>query len=230
MSGLSLWRSIGLLHFNEFQANLTKRYANGLTVFAALQLNAQHDADYFANPYDTAPTWEPSNNSMPYRITGEGLYELPLGKGKAFAKAGIASTLLGGFQLGGSYERQPGPLLQFGNLFYLGTPSSKIKLKHPVYVNNLGNGSTYTGTGFVTNPSCQPNGYNARVFPQRVDGLRQQATDTIQASLQRNFHITEQFNFKARCEAYNLLNRQVLAAPITTPTSSNFGQVVADGG
>lgn len=88
---------------------------------------------------------------------------------------------------------------------------------------------TYTGTGFVTNPSCQPNGYNVRAFPQRVDGLRQQATDTLQASFQRHFQITERFNLEARCEAYNVLNRQSFAAPITSPTSSNFGQVVSDG-
>lgn len=28
MGGLSLWRSIGLSHFNEFQANLIHRYAH----------------------------------------------------------------------------------------------------------------------------------------------------------------------------------------------------------
>jgi hypothetical protein len=33
--------------------------------------------------------------------------------------------------------------------------------------------STYSGTGFVTNPACQPTANNLRVFPTRVNGVRQ---------------------------------------------------------
>lgn len=254
MSGLSLYRSIGLSHFNEFQANLTKRYAQGLTLLASLQLNDQQDADYFANSYDAKPSWEPSNNSMPYRITAQATWELPFGKGKAFLNTGILSKIAGGFQIASSWERQAGSLIEFGNLFYMGTPTKDIKLKHPVYANNLGIGKgynyiqwlnpgnvtavydkntgtcTYTGTGFVTDANCQPNGYNSRVFPHRIEGLRQQAPDTIQLSVQRKFQLTERFSFEARGEAFNLLNRQVFGSPNTSPTSTNFGQITGDGG
>lgn len=250
-NGLQMWRSIGLSRFSEIQANVTRRYSHGLTVMAGLQLNNQHDADFFANPYDTKPTWRPSNNSLPYRVTASVLYELPLGKGKAFANSGMLSKLLGGFQLGSSWERQPGQMLEFNNLFYIGD-TSHIKLQHPIYVNNLGqpNGynyiqwlsvgnvvaaydtvsqtCTYTGTGFVTDPRCQPNGFNSRAFPTRIDGVRQQAPDTLQASLQRRFRLSERFNFEARMEAYNVLNRQPLSAPQVSVTNNQFGQVVGD--
>ena len=251
-SGLQMWRSVGLSRFSEFQANLTRRYARGLTVMAGLQLNNQHDADFFANPYDTNPTWRPSNNSLPYRITAAVLYELPFGKGRAFANSGILSKLFGGFQLGSSWERQSGQMIEFNNLFYIGD-TSIIKLQQPVYVNNLGNGPTgynyiqwlnvgnvlatydpnsqtctYTGTGFVTNPQCQPNGYNTRAFPTRLSSVRQQAPDTLQASLQRNFRLSERFSFEARLEAYNVLNRQPLNPPQNSVTNNQFGQVVSD--
>lgn len=130
---------------------------------------------------------------MPYRIVAEGLYDLPFGKGKAFANSGLASKLLGGFQIGGSYERQPGSLLQFANVFYIGTPTEKIKLRHPVYVNNLGvvpggynfvqwldignvtatySGGvcTYTGTGFVTNPAASRTVTTPGCFPSASMG------------------------------------------------------------
>jgi hypothetical protein len=141
--------------------------------------------------------------------------------------------------------------VQFSNLFYVGTPDKSIKLKHPVYVNGLASGGSnyvqwlnvgsvtatyasdgtcsYSGTGFVTNASCQPTSYNVRVFPQRVEGVRQEATDTIQASLQRRVDLSERLHFEARCEAYNLLNRQVLGTPNTTVTATNFGRITADG-
>ncbi|WP_446743411.1 carboxypeptidase regulatory-like domain-containing protein [Silvibacterium acidisoli] len=251
MTGFAMYQSLGESHFQELQFNLTRRYHSGLTLMGALQLNDQHDRDYFANVYDPAPSWEPSNNSMPYRVTGEALYELPFGHDREWLRNGIASKVLGGYQLTGSYERQPGPLLVFSNLFYIGTPNKDIKLKHPVYVNNQANGGsnyvqwlnkgkvtasysggtcTYTGTGFVTNSSCQPNSYNETVFPTRVNGVRAQATDTIQMGVQRKVAITERVGFEARIEAYNLLNRQVLGTPNVTPTSATFGQITADGG
>ncbi|MBO0799774.1 MAG: hypothetical protein J2P31_13215, partial [Blastocatellia bacterium] len=254
--GLNMWRSVGTSHFNEFQANVTHRYAGGLTLLGSLQLNNQKDADYFANPYDSTPTWEPSNNSMPYRITAATTYDLPFGKGRAFANSGILSKILGGFQIASSWEHQAGALLEFGNLFYIGDPTAdNIKLKDPKYANNLGavpggynyiqwlnvgdvtatydkttGTCTYSGTGFVTNPNCQPNGYNSRAFPHRIAGLRQQALDTLQASVQRKFRLSERFGLELRCDAFNVLNHQVLAAPITSPTASNFGQIIGDSG
>jgi hypothetical protein len=250
-SGLQMWRSVGLSHFSEIQVNLIRRYSRGLTVMAGLQLNNQRDADFFANPYDPAPTWRPSNNSLPYRVTASVLYELPFGKRKPLANSGILSKVLGGFQLASSWERQAGQMLEFNNLFYIGD-TSDIKLQDPVYVNNLGKPGgynyiqwlnvgnvvatydpstktcTYTGTGFVNNPQCQPNSYNSRVFPTRINGVRQQAPDTLQASLQRKIRISERFNFEARMEAYNVLNRQPLSAPQMSVTNNQFGQVVGD--
>ncbi len=251
MSGLSIYKSLGQSHFQEVQINLTRRYAQGLTLMAALQLNDQHDRNYYANPFDASLSWQPSNNSLPYRFTAEGLYLLPFGHGQRWINSGWGSAIVGGMQVGGSYELQPGPLLAFGNLFYLGTPGKDIKLKHPVYVNNQASGGynyvqwlnpgnvtatysngacTYSGTGFVTNSQCQPNGYNLLVFPTRVNGVRSESTDTIQANVQRNFQFSERFVLETRIEAFNLLNRQVLGNPNLTPSNSEFGQITADGG
>ena len=249
MSGFGMYRSVGESHFHEAQVNVTKRYGGGLVMNGSLQMNWQNDRDYYANAYDANPSWEPSNNSMPYRITGSVLYELPIGRGKRWVSSGMLGKVVGGLQLAGSYERQPGPLVAFGNLYYIGTPSKDIKLKHPVYVNTLDTGGsayvkwlnpgnvtttysggscTYSGTGFVTNSSCQPM-YNSRLFPTRVKGVRQQATDTVQASIQKKFSITDRVQLETRCDAYNLLNRQVLGAPNVTPTSANFGRITGDG-
>jgi len=251
MSGLSMYQSLGQSHFQEAQINLTKRYNQGLTLMAALQLNDQHDRNYYANPFDTSLSWQPSNNSLPYRFTAEGLYLLPFGHGQRWVHSGLGAAIVGGMQIGGSYELQPGPLLDFGNLFYLGSPGKDIKLKHPVYVNGQASGGynrvqwlnpgnvtttysngtcTYSGTGFVTNSQCQPNSYNLQVFPTRVNGVRSESTDTIQANVQRTFHLSERFSLETRIEAFNLLNRQVLGNPDLSPSDSEFGQITADGG
>jgi hypothetical protein len=260
MSGLSLNQSLGESHFQELLITLTRRYSGGLTVMTSLQVNDDHDRDYFANPFDGLPSWEPGNFSEPVRFTAEGVYDLPFGRGKTWATSGWLARAFGGFQLSGSWEAQPGPLVNFGNAFYVGKiQASSIKINHPVYVNNQAAGGsnyvqwltpgtvvanvttttnsdgsvtttcTYSGNGFVTNPACQPTGYNLRVFPTRVNGVRQMGMNGIDANIQRTFAIREGMSLEATFNVYNLMNHQVLGGVNSNPTDPNFGRVFGDG-
>jgi len=252
LTGLTFDHAVGQSHFQELQINVSKRMSHGLSLMVAYQKNDQHDRDYYANAIDTTPSWEPSNNSAPYRLTTEGVYELPFGRGKRWASSGWTSAIFGGLHVNGSYEIQPGTLIGFSNLFYIGNVNaSNILMKPPLEHTDLVGGHfwtqwlnpgnvtttysggvcTYTGTtGFVTNPSCQPNSYNLRVFPTRVNGVRAEGPNTIQANVQRNFHIWERVNLETRFDVYNLLNRQVIGSPQTSVTNAQFGEVTSDGG
>jgi hypothetical protein len=260
MAGLSLNQSLGQSHFQEALVSLTRRYSRGLTLMASVQFNDQHDRDYFANGFDPSPSWEPTNYSEPVRFTMEGVYNLPFGRGKAWATDGWKSGVFGGFQVSGSYEAQPGILVNFNNLFYVGNVnSSAIKIKTPTYHNDQASGGsnyvqwvnpgtatatastttnsdgstttscTYSGNGFVTNPACQPTGYNLRVFPTRVNGVRQMGMNGAAASVQRTFPIRERMSLETTFNVYNLFNHQVLGGVNTNPTDPNFGRVTSDG-
>jgi hypothetical protein len=261
MTGLTLNEPIGESKFQELQVNVTRRYDQGLTLTAGLQFNNQKDRDYFYNPFDPWPSWEASNTSLPVRFTAEGVWTLPLGRGKAFANSGWKSAVFGGFQFAGSYEAATGDLITFGNLFYMGTPHARdIKIKNPPFYNLQPQGGSnyvqwlnqadvatavpvtttvngvktttcsYSGTGFVTNTSCQPNGYNLRVFPRRISGVRQMGLNGANANGERSFNLGEKgTSLVLRFEVYNLFNHEVIAAPNTTVTSSQFGWVTSDG-
>jgi hypothetical protein len=140
-------------------------------------------------------------------------------------------------------------------MFYSGQiKASAIKIKQPIYVNGLSSGGydyvqwlnpgravatavttnnittcSYSGTGFVTNPSCQPNGYNLLVFPTRINGVREMGMNGMNATVARTFHIWERTTLETSLLGYNIFNHQILSAPNTSPTSSNFGQVTSDG-
>jgi len=254
MNGLTMYRSIAQSHFQQLLITYTRRYSNGLSIMATGQYNVQNDRDYRANAFDPYLSWEPSNNSRPLRVTIQGVWDLPFGRGKKWANSGLASKLLGGFRLDGTYEAQNGLLVNFGNLFYVGDVNANaIKLRHPVYVNNLANGGslyvkwlnpgnvvattstnsgvttcTYSGTGFVTNSSCQPNSYNLRTFPTRVSGVRQMGLSNFNANIARTFKISKRVNFETTMNVYNLFNHQTLGAPNVTPTSNQFGWVTSD--
>ena len=254
MGGFSVQRSIGETTFHQLQLNLTRKFSRGLTFITALQLNDQHDRDWFANGFDTTPSWEPSNSSRPYRFTAQTVWELPVGRGRKFLNSGLLSTVFGGFQLNFTYELQPGPMVTFGNLFYIGNPNNLL-LSKPIYNDALAAGGsdyvqwltagnvtatpvldsngvvtscTYTGTGLVTNPQCQPN-FNYTMFPHRLNGLRQMALNNMNANVQRHFRLGERASFEARFETYNTFNHQVLAGPNTSPTDPNFGRVTGEG-
>lgn len=87
----------------------------------------------------------------------------------------------------------------------------------------------YGGNGFVTNPSCQPNSYNERVFPTRINGVRAMGMNNVNGNVSRTFHIAERMNLQTSFLVYNVFNHQGLSGPNATPTSSNFGRVTGDG-
>ncbi|HEX3940288.1 MAG TPA: TonB-dependent receptor [Acidobacteriaceae bacterium] len=253
-SGLSIYRSIGQSKFRELQVNVNRRYSHGLTFMGAFQWNSQRDLDWFRNGFDATPNWELSNNSVPFRFTAEGIYQLPLGRGKAWATSGWQNAIFGGFQVNTTYEVAPGAMIQFGSEWYVGAiNANNIQSKHPLMVNgifagghnyiqwlNVGNITTtynsttgacsYNGTkGFVTLSNCQPN-YNLTQFPPFISGVRAKGPDQVQLGVQRTFHVKDRVDFETRAEAYNLFNRQVFSAfPDTGPTDSTFGQITGDG-
>jgi hypothetical protein len=257
MNGLTINQAIGESHFQQILVNMTRRYSSGITLMGSVQFNDQHDRDHRANGFDPQLSCEPSNYSLPLRATVEGVWDLPFRKGKHWANSGWQSAAFGGFKLNGTYEAQNGQLINFGNLFYVGDIKlSAIKIRHPIYVNNLASGGSlyvqwlnpgnvtavgsfnsttgvttcsYSGTGFVTISACQPSGYNLRVFPTRVNGVRQMGLNGVNANVARDFHIVERLNLETTLEVYNLFNHDVLAPPNTSVTSNQFGWVTSDG-
>lgn len=250
LGGLSAQNPLGQSHFQEILVTATKRMSHGLDFTVAFQKNHQYDRDYYANAFNTQMSWEPSNTSLPYRLTAEALYELPFGRGKMWANSGLASAIFGGFKVNATYELSPGTLLEWGNLFYVGNVNaSDIMLKKPTYYTNVTSGTayvqwlnpadiatatvnsdgscSYSGAGFVANPSCQPNGYNLRAFPTRVNGVRQQVMDNMMGNIQRSIPLKEGVVLELRFDAANVFNHQMLATPNESVTNSQFGQITS---
>jgi hypothetical protein len=153
MNALRLYKSNGTSQFQEFQANLSKRMANGLVANFSYQKNLQYDRDFYENQFDPRPSLESSLISPPWRITATWVYTLPFGRAQRFARSGMMSALVGGLNLSGSFEANPGTLLTFSgngspngnpNIFFIGDPDS-VRLHKTVYNTS---GSTPTINGF----------------------------------------------------------------------------------
>jgi hypothetical protein len=153
LSTLRFYPSVGTSQFQEFQANVSKRISNGLVANFAYQKNLQYDRDYYEYLYSTHPSLESTLLTPPWRATATWVYTLPFGPSQRFARNGVASTLLGGFRLSGSWETNPGTLLTFtsngstsgqSNIFFVGDPNS-IRIKNNTSFNTSGTVPTIYG-------------------------------------------------------------------------------------
>jgi len=63
------------------------------------------------------------------------------------------------------------------------------------------------------------------VFPFRVDGVRGQSLQFVNANVARTFGLGGRRSFNFRVDIQNLFNRELYSTPNLDPTSRNFGQV-----
>jgi hypothetical protein len=118
---------------HSLEVNVNKRFSNGLTGFFSFNANSVR-ATRTVEEYDREPTiWQGSNDARPWRLVGVGSYELPFGRGRQFlSNGGVAAALASNWQISGTWEYQPGALLDWGgqNIFFYGDLDD-IKLDNP---------------------------------------------------------------------------------------------------
>ena len=215
------------------QIMVNRRYANGFTANMALSFTRTR-SNRTVNEFDREPTlWLDDNNSRPYRLSGGAVYELPFGANRRWlSDGGVVAALAGGWQLAGTFERQPGSLIQFNNNLFFNGDINNIKKDDPEIALDV-NGSIdpskywFNIEGFERNPAATPTAFNTRAFPFQVDGLRGPGLTYVNLNIQRNFGIGGRRTLQARFDIQNLLNYAAFGNPVTDPTNTNFGKVVS---
>src|SRR2546427_9649445 len=115
-------RPLGEAKGRSLLINVARRFGSGFTANAAFSFNRSR-RNRTVEEYDREPTlWWDDNNSRPYRMTAAAVYELPFGRRKPMLNSGgVLAAIVGGWQAAGTFERQPGSLVNFNtNLFYYG--------------------------------------------------------------------------------------------------------------
>ena len=108
-------------HSLELQVN--RRFANGLSGFLSFFANSVR-YNRTVEEFDREPTlWQGSNDARPWRLAGVASYELPFGRGRQFlTDGGMLAAFASNWQVAGTWEFQPGALLDWGNqnIFFYG--------------------------------------------------------------------------------------------------------------
>jgi hypothetical protein len=221
---------LGEVKVHALQINVNRRFSAGLTANVALSFNSTR-SNRTVEEFDRAPTlWLNDNSGRPYRLSGGAVYEMPFGSGKPMLNdGGVLAAVVGGWQMGGTFETQPGSLLGFGNLFYYGDPAA-IKKSNPEIA--LKPDGTIDQTkywfnveNFERDSAKTPTSFQTRAFPFLIEGLRGPGLTYVNINFVRNLKIGGRKTIQARVDIQNLFNYAAYNNPSTDPTNTNFGKV-----
>jgi hypothetical protein len=235
--------NIGNATYNSLQMKAEKRYSKGLFVLASYTWSKTiTDSNSQLGGFFSSGARDNYNRSLekalatydvPSRLVVAFTYELPIGPGKPLLPRGVASKIVGGWQVTGILTYQDGvplgvsanntlPLFNGGN-----TPNpvagQRVENSFGGFdpaKNVLLNAAAFSipapGT-FGSSAQILP---NARSFPVYNEDF----------GLQKKFFIREpSLYFELRFEMFNAFNRVVFGGPATGINDANFGQVSGQG-
>jgi hypothetical protein len=223
---------------NEMRVMYQKRWSHGfqsMVQYAHMWGRQQ----WLANQFDPEPEWQLNSNIRPNRLVWSNVVELPFGKGHQWLREGPLSYVVGGWQASWVYTYQTGALISMSNLFYYGSVDQVVQaLNHdtihsqnlhmwydPAAVWTQSAAPPSSFVGFEGRSALQPGTYQARVFPQYVDGLRSDGIRNWDAKILRRFALHENVAFVVSCDLLNLTNHTQFTGPNLTVTSSSFGSL-----
>jgi hypothetical protein len=194
---------------------------------------------WLPNQFDPESAWQLNSNIRPNRLVWSTVAELPFGKGKAWLNHGIGNQVAGGWQLSWIYSYQTGALISWGNLFYYGSVDQVADaLNHDaIHAKNLNQwfdpAAVWTGSaappagfvGFEGRSAVQPGTYQARVFPQYIDSLRNDGIRNWDAKILRKFTVYERLALVVSADLLNVTNHTQFTGPNLSVTSSAFGSL-----
>jgi hypothetical protein len=122
---------------------------------------------------------------------------------------GVLAALASNWQVSGTWEYQPGALLDWGaqNIFFTGNLDD-IALDDPTREEWFN-----TDAGFERDPAKIPAAFQKRAFPFRIDGVRGMPLTFTNISIQRNFGAGNGRTWQLRMDAQNVFNRQQWQGP-----------------
>ncbi len=234
-TGSVLQQTTGLTsNYNSLQANLTKRFSQGLSFSLAYTYSKAldySDSLYpLVNNLNVRSNYGPADFDRTHVLTLTHVWQLPFGAGTHFASKGVLGKVLGPWQLNGVLRYATG--LPFtptadpvacacpgntpvANVQYLGT--TNVITYNPFYFGYFPYVYSYANYGF-TQPAAGQLGNAGR------NVLRSENITNYDLSLFRSFVFLEQSKLEFRAEAFNLANSPHFGAPIANVNSANFGQ------
>ena len=245
----SSWSDINQLtpmfnnYYDSLQAKLTRRISgNSIIGFAytfskAIDYEDDEEINFILFPF---PAYWPRNRALAgfdrtHNFEAYGVYALPFGSGQKFATSGILGAIAGGWQLNWVLSAMSGTPLTVtdsgAGATALNAPGNTqtVNLVAPVQIlNNRPQSSCSSLSCAYFNPASF-----ASVTAPGVLGdfgrnsIRGPGYFNLDASLMRNFKLTELFTFQLEADAFGVTNTPHFNNPNSNISASNFGAITS---
>jgi hypothetical protein len=228
--------NVAQARYNSLALKLTRRLNQGLSVLAGYTFSKSTDNGsgirvldgdtlFPQNSFCLDCEWGLSIFDVRHRFVSSILYELPFGEGKPYAKTGVGSAILGGWQISTIISKSSG----FPRTAYAGTDRS-----------NTGAGTDRPNTTGISPilPSDQRSiarWFNTDAFVLEPSGTWGNAGRNtffgpgilnVDASVIRNFRMGTKY-LQFRLEGFNVLNNPIWNDPSTTLSSQLYGSITS---
>ncbi len=228
----NMWDGYLSSNYNSLQVAVNKSFSKGLMIKAAYTysktIDYTDDDGWASVGWNWAPVFQRNRAAAGFdraHILQIGwVYELPLGKGKAFAKSGVPAAVLGGWQVNGvmaAYTGTPFTVTDSGSLLNAPNNTQTANQVNPV-VNQIGN----VGPGtFYYDPTAFASVTQAATFGSSGRNiLRNPGMWNTDLTINREFAIKERLKMQFRGEFYNLPNTSHFNGPASTSVTggANF--------
>ncbi len=219
LTSANLNRSIGNSNYNGLQVNITKRFTHGFQIQGAYTYShtiddapdplvaAKGNRNLPRNSYAIFNERGSSDYDLRHRLVANYVWELPFGKGRAWANSGFIGRVLEGWQLSGITSVQTGHPY---DIFFGGIDSEHTGLTSRANLvgdPSIPSGHPRTETGPPVTAFGPPdviNGLPGNVGRNHFTGPGFYNWD---ASLSKDTSLGEHLKLESRFEVYNVFNR-----------------------
>ncbi|HKX27249.1 MAG TPA: carboxypeptidase regulatory-like domain-containing protein [Blastocatellia bacterium] len=217
-------QSNGSNRYNSLQFQAQKRFATGFSLTGTYTWSRLRERVNYLNATDTELENRISPDERPHRYTIASIYQLPVGKGRKYGAGfnNVLDTVLGGWQMNGTYEWQSGEPFLFNNPLYYNGDVSQLRAR-------VGEKDDQ-GLVYGINRSAFDSGlvrlsaYGLRNVPTTLDNLRNQPYLNVNLSLSKSFSLSETKRLQFRAESLNAFNHPYFGNGLNLdPSNASFG-------
>ncbi|MEP7363124.1 MAG: TonB-dependent receptor [Acidobacteriota bacterium] len=236
---VTMYRPFNTTNYNGFQNQLKRQLGKNGTLGVVYTWSKSLS---FADNNDSGLTWNipemwDRNRSVAsfdrtHNFQMYGVYSLPFGKGQKYATDGIAGKVIGNWQLNALFSKYTGTPF---NVASAGTSLNAAngtqtadQVKQDVQIlGGVGRGSSYFDPSAFAPVTAVRFGNTGRNI------VRGPGVTNLDASIFRDFGLTERFKLQFRAEAFNVSNTPAFNNPgatVTSATRNAAGEITALGG
>jgi hypothetical protein len=202
----------GAMKYDSLQLKASKSFTNGYTLLVAYNYHVQTNQTFYdgvAN-YMKQWTWEDAGTPR-HRLVASGVWAIPIGKGRPYLAGAprLLDAVVGGWNLSGVATWHAGDLLHFPGMVASGNPK----------ISNPGPNGWFNTTVFSLLPA-----YTRATNPWYYSDIRGPKFFNVDATLNKDFSITERIRFQLHMDAFNAINNMNWNDPNMTVGSSQFGK------